>query len=680
MKLFHFIPAILTLCMVLGILFGFYVEPDVILVYLFLGCSLALLLVSYFISNKLYKQPFHFNFLTYVLFFVIGLASVSFQNQQLKKEHYSHFIKPQNQLILTIEKELKANNYYYKYETTISQLNNKKVGGKILLNIKKDTINKKVSIDDIIYLKSNFKEIFKPLNLHQFNYRNYLEKQQIYHQISVSNSAIKLVNQRSFSLNGTSHRIRDTINNSLQKYNFKKDELAIINALLLGQRNFVSKELLQSYAGAGAMHILAVSGLHIGILLLLLNALFKPIERIKNGKTIKLFLVVSLLWLYALVAGFSPSIIRAVSMFTAIAFGMLSNKKTNTLHNLFISMFFLVLVHPLYIFSVGFQLSYLAVFSIVYFYPLFTRFYNPTHWFLKKVWQLLAISFAAQLGILPLSLYYFHQFPSLFFVSSLVIIPLLGFILGFGIFIIGLAIFGILPQFLADFYGFIIQEMNVFIRFISRQEDFLFQNISFSIFLLIASYFIIFFGFRYADKRSFKKLVWLMSFVIIFQGVLIFEKRDKQTKVEFVIFNQNRKSILGNKNGDKLTIYHNLDSIEIENNRALKDYRIGIGKTDIRYKTIKNSYTINDKKILIVDSLGIYAIPNFKPDIIILQQSPKINLKRLCAILQPEIIIADASNYKNHKKAWQQTCLQNNIIFWDTSKKGAYKLKGFTTN
>ncbi len=666
--------------MVLGILFGFYVEPDVILVYLFLGCSLALLLVSYFISNKLYKQPFHFNFLTYVLFFVIGLASVSFQNQQLKKEHYSHFIKPQNQLILTIEKELKANNYYYKYETTISQLNNKKVGGKILLNIKKDTINKKVSIDDIIYLKSNFKEIFKPLNLHQFNYRNYLEKQQIYHQISVSNSAIKLVNQRSFSLNGTSHRIRDTINNSLQKYNFKKDELAIINALLLGQRNFVSKELLQSYAGAGAMHILAVSGLHIGILLLLLNALFKPIERIKNGKTIKLFLVVSLLWLYALVAGFSPSIIRAVSMFTAIAFGMLSNKKTNTLHNLFISMFFLVLVHPLYIFSVGFQLSYLAVFSIVYFYPLFTRFYNPTHWFLKKVWQLLAISFAAQLGILPLSLYYFHQFPSLFFVSSLVIIPLLGFILGFGIFIIGLAIFGILPQFLADFYGFIIQEMNVFIRFISRQEDFLFQNISFSIFLLIASYFIIFFGFRYADKRSFKKLVWLMSFVIIFQGVLIFEKRDKQTKVEFVIFNQNRKSILGNKNGDKLTIYHNLDSIEIENNRALKDYRIGIGKTDIRYKTIKNSYTINDKKILIVDSLGIYAIPNFKPDIIILQQSPKINLKRLCAILQPEIIIADASNYKNHKKAWQQTCLQNNIIFWDTSKKGAYKLKGFTTN
>jgi competence protein ComEC len=664
--------------MIFGIIFGFYFNPNSIIVIGFLIVLLAFLFVFYKISDRQFNPNYYFNLFAYLLFFVIGIASVSLQNVRFQKNHYSHHISTKNTVVLSIEKRLKSNLYYDKYEAIVQQINQQKTNGKIVLNIQKDSLSSQLQIGNTLFIKSNFKIINKPLNLFQFNYKKYLEKQQIYHQITTKNSEIKFLKYQS-NFTGTlakkTANFRDKINSSLKKYHFKNDELAIINALLLGQRQDISKELLQNYAGAGAMHILAVSGLHIGIILLLLNALFKPIEQLKNGKTIKLVLVVLLLWCYAFIAGFSASIIRAVAMFTAIAIGLLSNKKTNTLHNLFISMFFLLLINPLYLFRVGFQLSYLAVFSIVYLYPLFTRFYNPKNWFLRKTWQLFAISLSAQIGILPLSLYYFHQFPSLFFVSSLVIIPLLGFILGFGIFIITFALLGILPQFLANSYGFIISKMNAFIAFIAKQEDFLFQNISFSILLLIASYLIIIFGFRWVQNRTFKKLIIAMLAVIFFQSVLIYEKQQEQSKSEFVVFHKNKESILVNRNGTKASIIHSLDSSLILKNNSLKDYKIGIGKLNLNYNPIKNTYRIGNENLLIIDSLGIYNIPKFYPEMVLLRQSPKINLERLIALIKPKIIIADGSNYKSYKKRWKKTCLKYQIEFYDTSINGAFVIK-----
>jgi len=664
--------------MIFGIVFGFYINPNPLIVIGFLLTLLIILFVFYKISDRQYNPNYYFNLSAYLLFFIIGIASVSFQNIQFQKKHYSHYISTENKVILNIEKRLKSNLYYNKYLATVQQINEQKTIGKIILNIQKDSLPSQLKVGNTLFLKPNFKTINEPLNLYQFNYKKYLEKQQVYHQIATKNSEIKFLKYQSNfigSLTKIAANFRDKINISLEKYHFKNDELAIINALLLGQRQEISKELLQSYAGAGAIHILAVSGLHIGIILLLLNALFKPIELLKNGKTIKLILVVLLLWCYAFIAGFSASIIRAVAMFTAIAIGLLSNKKTNTLHNLFISMFFLLLINPLYLFRVGFQLSYLAVFSIVYLFPLFIRFYNPKNWFLRKTWQLFAISLSAQIGILPLSLYYFHQFPSLFFVSSLVIIPLLGFILGFGIFIITLALLGVLPQFLANSYGFIISKMNTFIAFIAKQENFLFQNISFSILLLIASYLIIIFGFRWVQNRTFKKLIIAMLAIIFFQGVLIYEKRQVQSKSEFVIFHKNKQSILANRNGTKTNIIHSLDSLIILEDNSLKDYTIGIGKLNSNYNTIKNTYRIRNENLLIIDSLGVYKVPEFNPEMVLLRQSPKINLERLITLIKPKIIIADASNYKSYKKRWKKTCLKYQIEFYDTSISGAYVIK-----
>ena len=235
---------------------------------------------------------------------------------------------------------------------------------------------------------------------------------------------------------------------------------------MLGQRQDISKEIYNSYTQAGAIHILAVSGLHVGIILLLLNFIFKPLIYFKNGNYIKLIVIVLILWSYAVIAGLSASVVRAVTMFTAVAIGMHLKRPTNVYNTLTISAFFLLLFKPMFLFDVGFQLSYLAVLAIVIIQPMLEKLWKPKFKLIDFFWKIFTVTIAAQFGIIPVSLYYFHQFPGLFFLSNLVIIPCLGFILGFGILIIILGLLNLLPNFLASTFGFVICSLGISTRII----------------------------------------------------------------------------------------------------------------------------------------------------------------------------------------------------------------------
>ena len=220
-------------------------------------------------------------------------------------------------------------------------------------------------------------------------------------------------------------------------------------------------------------------------------------------------------------------------MFTAVAIGQFLNKRNAIEHSLIFSMFILLLCKPLFLFDVGFQLSYLAVYGIVWIQPVIYNRWKPKFRLLDKAWQLISVSIAAQFGVLPLSLFYFHQFPGLFLVSNLVIIPFLGFILIGGILILALAYLSILPDFLADFYGFIISLLNSFIAFIAKQEVFLLSSISFSGLKMIASYLLIILGFQFFIKRNSKRLLVFLGSIFLFQVIMIYEKFTNEIQQEF---------------------------------------------------------------------------------------------------------------------------------------------------
>jgi len=677
-KFLKFIPIQLTFFLIVGILTGNYFSIQPMHLAVFFGALILLFAAVFFYADKQFQTPLLFPLFVFLLSFFIGLGAITFKNQLNHQKHYSKTLQFSTnepvEALISIRSVLKSTKYYHKYEAEVIQLNNKKTIGKILVNFKKDSAINQLQVDDQLAIKMVFNEIAVPLNPYVFNYKKYLQQQQIHYQIYGDHSQYLKLSKTSQTVKGIAANIREKINVALIQYGFKNDELAVVNALLLGQRQNLTSELQQNYIGAGAIHILAISGLHIGIILLILTSVFKPMHYFKHGKLAASIIIISILWMYAIIAGLSASVVRAVAMFTAIAIAMMVNRPSSTYKTLVISMFFLLLFNPYYLFEVGFQLSYLAVFSIVWIQPKLYNLWKTKFWILDKLWQLLTVSAAAQIGVLPLSLFYFHQFPGLFFVSNLVIIPVLGIILTAGIIIIILSVLQIAPQFMVDAFIFVIQQMNLFVGWIADQEYFIIQQISMSFLVMVALYVFLFFGLKWTEKKVFYRFALVLISVVFVQTVFIFEKYKAQSANEFIVFNQSKETTVGKRNGNKIQFDTSTDSLKANANFKMA-YMVGAGLDEfLSSEKIKNLYYFKNETILIVDSLGIYKLHSVKPTIVILRQSPKINLDRLLRFLNPKLIIADGSNYKSYLKDWEQTCLKNKTPFHNTLQKGAFIL------
>ena len=670
-----FIPIQLTIFLVLGILFGSLIPILPLYLAIVLGCFVLILGIVLLIANKQYNSSILFPIIVVILSFFIGIATYTFQIPTNKKQFYGNelaFSTTTNQTaIISIRKVLKPTLYSTKYEAEVIQLNGQKSTGKLLVNIQKDSLENSLKVDDQLLISSLFSEIPNPKNPYGFSYKNYLRNQQIYYQVYLDKSNSLFLGKGSVIIKGIAANFRAEVNNSLIKYGFKSNELAVINALLLGQRQEISNELLQSYTGAGAIHILAVSGLHVGIILLILTFIFKPLLYFKRGKIITSLLIICLLWMFAIIAGLSASVVRAVSMFTAISIGLYLNRPSNIYNTLIISMFFLLLFYPFYLFEIGFQLSYLAVFAIVWLQPKFYGLWKSTNWVLDKFWQLFTVSIAAQLGVLPLSLFYFHQFPGLFFVSNLVIIPLLGFILGYGILVIVLALLNILPLFIADFYMLIIQQLNNFVGWISNQQVFIIENITVSFSILVLSYLFILFFFKWFEQKSYQRLLAVFVSIIAIQVVFIIEKQQLQATEQFIVFQKNKETILGKQLGEQFFVSSS-NVIETAN-YPLKDFMIGAGVEELFIKdTIQNLYNFKNEKIIVIDSLALFEYKTIQPTILVLRQSPRVNLNRVIETLNPKLVIADGSNYNSYIEQWERSCMAKKTPFYSTMQNGAY--------
>lgn len=678
MKLLNFALIKITIGLIVGILFAQYFEVGFIYTFLFTLTLILGLSVILIVEKKRLVKSVTFEFLTLFTCIGIGILSTQIHDQKNFKQHYIQRIDTTNDTIKTIRfkirEVLKSGANHDKYIADIQQINEQSMVGKTLLNVRRDSLLLSFNVDAVFVTTSPLVNLNAPLNPNQFDYKKYLQKQHIYHQIFTDQTQLLSLPSDKNTVFGYAAQLRTHINSRLKKYHFKPDELALINALLLGQRQDISPEIYNSYSKAGVIHILAVSGLHVGIILLLLNSVFKPLEYLKRGKILKIFVILIILWGFAIVAGLSASVTRAVAMFSIVAIGMNLKRPSNIFNTLAISMFFLLLFKPLFLFDVGFQMSYLAVFAIVIFQPLIVKLWHPKLKPIKKLWQIFTVTMAAQLGVMPISLFYFHQFPGLFFVSNLVILPVLGIILGIGILVILSALLNILPLWLAEVYGGMISIMNSFVRWVSLQEKFIFNDIPFSILQVFTSYLLMITLFFLVKKQNFKRLTAAMLSILLLQSILIFEKAQNQDNA-LIVFHKSRFSVIGIKEKTYLTVFHNLDSLGIAKDYSIRNYMVGNSVTEIKEDSLQNIYLFNAHKFLVIDSLGIYEVPKLHPDYVILRNSPRINLTRLLESIKPKLIIADGSNYKSYLQRWEATCLEQNIPFHLTSREGAFVLR-----
>lgn len=670
MKFINFAVVKLAVCLAGGIVIATIFPITSFPLFKCLLVCVSLLFLVWFLERRKLQQGILFGLLTYMTIFIFGYGSYQLRDPAHQNRHYSHFYTENNASLiqLKIREVLKPNRRHHKYFAELFKLNSKNVHGKILVTILKDSTSSAFKVDDLLLISSEIEEVAGPSNPYQFDYKKYLKNLGVFHQVRISEKQILQRSNGPTSLRGFSENIRNHIIHKLSETPIEKAQRVIIQALILGQRKDISKEMYGEYIAAGALHILAVSGLHVGILFLILSWLFKPLEYLKFGKQAKSVLLLLFLWGFAILAGLSPSVVRAVTMFSFFGLAGMLDRPTNSFNTLFLSFFTLLVFNPNWLYHVGFQLSYLAVFFILWIQPELYKLYIPKFYLDKLLWGIITVTLAAQIGIAPLSLYYFHQFPGLFFITNLVILPFLAIILAGGLLVIILTIIGQLPNSLALGYNWLIKQLNGFVHWIAQQQTFIFTDISFSFSTMIAGYALIFALILWWKLKTNKAFLYVPAVVAILFGVGIWENRSS-SKEQLVVFHKSRTTLLGYQNDRVLTLLQN-DTINYFNRFPIRDYRVGSQVTGFTSELLPRVFRYRNKTVLLLDSLGVY--PSEKIDIILLTNSPKVHLERLIDSIQPTQIIADGSNYRTYVKRWHTTCTKRKIPFHYTGEKGAY--------
>lgn len=678
MKILQFPLMKITIWFVLGIVFSFYFNPNPSTTLIFLGISFLSFIVSYYLSKKDFVQKIYFGITTYLLFFQIGCTTQFIHNEYYNKNNYIHLIvnaTGKHSVEIDLREKLKGSDKIDKYIGIVKSIDNKECTGKIVVQIPKKQCNSKIQIGSNIRIISELILNKRSLNPNQFDYAKYLNTKSLFAQIYVYNNTLKISTKTDKNIWYYSDQIRNNIIFNLQKNNFSKEELQVVSALILGQQQDISQSIIKDYQYAGAIHILSVSGLHVGFILMFITFILKPLPKNKFGNTIRLLIVIFCLWGFAILAGLSPSVVRSVTMFSFVAVGMYLKKSTNIFHTLLVSMFLILFFEPSFLFDVGFQLSYLSLFFILWLQPLLSNLWKPKFKIINYLWDILTVSIAAQIGAFPLSMYYFHQFPGLFFITNLIIIPFLIIIMALGVLVMVMAAFNFVPLITMKSLELSIYYLNKIIKWVASFEHFIIRDIPINWQTLFCLYLLIIAVFLLIKKPTYSKLIFSISTLLLFQSAIFITRWKTQNQKELIVFNNWKNTLVTERKGDKVNVYGNETILKkVASNSTLKAYLIANNSSIIQIKKLQNLYYFNNNRILVIDSFGIYS-KEINPDIVILRQSPKINLERFIQVSHPKLIVADASNYKTSIQLWKTICNKMKIPFHATAEKGFYKIE-----
>lgn len=625
------------LTILLGIIGGITITNIVLpsfFIALNICCStIVTLAVHQFLFTKKYYFRHGLMLHTFLASISIGIFIVALHSPIANKQHYTHILSANQYYLLqgrVIEQTAKTD-FDTTFKIKVISADHQKVNGEMLCffpsKISSDIIKAIEPNNELVFI-AKCEPIAPPKNPYQFDYKTYMERKGIYWRAYIQ--SIGHINQNSKSKEIKSHieYLRNYLANTIDKH-FNNESASVLKTLLLGKRNDLDEELYQNYVDAGAVHILAISGLHVGIITSILLFFLQKIPNTLLSYRLIRYLTLSIgLWAFALIAGSSPSVLRATLMFNLIGLSLLIRDKGGRFDSLMLSMLFLLLINPSYLYDVSFQLSYAAVFSILTFYPIALRWWFPENKYVRYLWSLVAVGFTAQIVVIPISLYYFHQFSILFFISNLVVVPLLQPILILGILCLLLASTVGLPNIIIFITEKLIWLMNTVIRLIAEQEFFIIRNIQFNTLTLIASLLIVIsiIWWRYYLHQKAVKAILISIFIL--QVVLFYNKYQLSTTEEMLIFSKYKEKVIAIRQGQRLKVFQN-DTLSLS--PILKNYIKQKGITDISLLKMPYLLHFKEKNYLLMDSLGIY--PTSKQvvidSVIFVQQTPKINLDRM---------------------------------------------------
>jgi competence protein ComEC len=408
-----------AIALAFGIYIGSVINATFILLILL---SITLFSISVFVHHSYkYHLAKWFGLFIQTLFILIGILAVGVHNKK------PTFFEEGICVATLIEKPQEKQNSYKSIINITTVIQNDSIfqtNEKVLVYFEKREDAKSLAPGDQIIFSSSPQLIKNYGNPFEFDYKKYLANKKIYRQIYLPSENWKTTkSQTQFSLTIYAEKIREKLLSVYRNQKLGKNELEILSALTLGYKRELDPETKRIFSSSGAMHVLAVSGLHVGIVFWVITLLFGFLRKQKSGRILFVIISILALWSYAFITGLSPSVMRASTMFTIFVIGDNLNRKANTYNSLAASALCLLLFNPNNLFEVGFQLSYSAVFGIVFLQPKLSKLLPVKNKLLKFFWSLLTVSIAAQIATFPLTAFYFNQFPTYFWITNLIVIP-----------------------------------------------------------------------------------------------------------------------------------------------------------------------------------------------------------------------------------------------------------------
>lgn len=525
-----FLPLVLAL--ITGILFAFYFQITTIFV-----SMLLVLLICIFIYGIVFEKNIKYSLL--LLFLTLGIM-VTLAN----KTDLSEYLNERTDCIAIVDEIISSNSPNGKYIVKLEKINNKtSPTEKIVLNvISKADLN----LGDLITFQGVLKEPMQNTNPKLYNYKLNLLSEKIYATMTVKDYQIRTIkNENKFK-----YRIKDTfvkdVETLFNRY-LNEENSQLMTSILLGKSSYLDEDNLLLYRDLGLAHIMAVSGLHIGIISGFLIFLF---SRLGIKRRLNITLSLAIIWTYGFLIGYPPSIMRASIMFSLLFYSTIIHEPYDSINTLSIACFILLLINPYFLFNIGFQLSFVAAFSIVFFTPYIKEMFYP---YKGKVTNTIAALLAVNLGLLPIQAYYFNRIGLFSILANLILLPLFSIALILGFIMLGsLYILGYLNIVIGPILNLLLRLQYRLIEIIPSQ---VFKVYSPELPTIILYYLLLMLILKVITIENLKKSILnvitiYLIFLIMINSILVFS--DKSIELHFIDVGQGDSILIRTKDGDYL--------------------------------------------------------------------------------------------------------------------------------
>ncbi|MES1215892.1 MAG: ComEC/Rec2 family competence protein [Bacteroidota bacterium] len=651
----------------------------------FLASAIAVIIFFFMPVFKRFSLSVLQGFATAFLFFCFGSLLTEFKDIRNNDLWFGNLYNAKDQLIVSLDEPIIEKTKSFKANATVSYLLNEKASvpakGKIILYFKKDSSLSRLAYGTQLIIKSPLQEIKNAGNPGGFDYKRYSLFHGITHQVFLKKGDYSILEEKKEKwldkfLLGIRERVLIILRNNIKS----KKELGLAEALLIGYKDDLEQTLVQSYTNTGVVHIIAISGLHLGLIYWLLVRLFSPLQKRKSLRWLRPIFILTGLWLFSLLAGGQASVLRSAVMFSCIIIGTSLSKKTSIYNTMALSAFILLCYNPFWLWDVGFQLSYAAVLSIIIFMrPVYNLFYTSNK-IIDFFWKLNAVTIAAQILTVPLSIYHFHQFPNYFILTNFIAVPLSSMIVLGEILLCAISFIPVIASLVGKLLTLMIGFMNSYIERIETLPFSLWDGLQFSIIQVILLFlFVAFSSFWLLERSKFALKMGLIAFTGFAIGrSLSFINTFRQK--EIIVYNVPQRQAIDFVAGKNYLFVGDKDLLadDFARNFHLKPSRTKnrvsattASKNICGYNCFKSYF---GKHILLIDEPVSFKKQTNKPtiDLLVLSKNPKIFIPRLASAFTIKQVIFDGSNPEWKLGYWKRDCDSLRIPYHAVTEKGAF--------